>query len=542
MRKIQTILMSVTDKSGLVEFAEGLLTMNPELKIIASGGTARTLKEAGLSPVSISDYTNFPECFGGRVKTLHPMIAGGILFQRGLQDEEAKQLGIDPIDMVVCNLYDFEKAASEGLEIDKLIEFLDIGGSTLIRASVKNYSGVAIVVDPIDYSSLLEEIEVSGGLSYNTHEELAVKAINLSADYEALLAEDFTERLKNEKTCRPLLVEGEKLRYGENPDQEAWVYKFRDQGGVAKADILTGKELSYNNYEDATVAYNAAQKLSQITEKPGVAIIKHGGICGYATGATLPRAFQFAWEGDPKSAFGSVIAINHSVTEELIPELEKKFIEMILAPSFSDELIEWAKETYPNLRLLRLPNGHSGKLVYKNISGGMLIQTYKESLYPSEEDVFLKTLGDAGVVTKQKPDPNQRGLFQFAATAVNFAKSNTVAITRELGQEEYQVIGLGAGQPNRVDCLQRLAIPRAIDNLRREHESDDSYDPRDDLSKCVLSSDGFFPFDDSIRYAANMGLKYCIQPGGSKRDQTVIQAANECGMCMILTGIRNFSH
>ena len=542
MKKIQTVLMSVTDKTGLVEFANGLVAANPNLTIIASGGTAKTLEEAGLKPIQISDYTNFSECFGGRVKTLHPMIAGGILFHRGLHDDEAEQLGIKPIDMVVCNLYDFEKAVSEGLEIDKLVEYLDIGGSTLIRASVKNYRGVAIVVDPIDYDSLLQEIKENGTLSFNTHEELAVKAINLSADYEALLAEDFTERLRNEKTCRPLLVEGEKLRYGENPDQEAWVYKFRDQGGVAQADILSGKELSYNNYEDATVAYNAAQKLHQLTQKPGVAIIKHGGICGYATGASLSRAFQLAWEGDPKSAFGSVIAINQPVTEELTPELEKKFIEVILAPSFSESFIDWAKETYPNLRLLRLPNGHCGKLVYKNISGGMLIQTHKDNLFPAEEDVFLESIGHSGVVTEQKPLPEQRGLFQFAATTAYFAKSNTVVISRQVGPEEYQVIGLGAGQPNRVDCLRLLAIPRAIDNLRREHPENTGYDPREDLSHCVLASDGFFPFDDSIRYAADMGLKYCIQPGGSKRDQTVIEAANQCGMCMILTGVRNFSH
>lgn len=535
--------MSVTNKAGLVEFAQSLHEHNPNVTIIASGGTAKTLKNAGLDPVSISEYTNFPECFGGRVKTLHPMIAGGVLFQRGLHDSEAEKLGIKPIDMVVCNLYDFEQAASQGLEMDKLIEYLDIGGSTLIRSAVKNYQSVAVVVDPSDYFKLTQELKETDRLSLETYEDLAVKAINLSADYEALLAEDFSERLKNEKTCRPLLVEGEKLRYGENPDQEAWVYKFRDQGGVAQASILSGKELSYNNYEDATVAYNAAQRLFLLTQKPGVAIIKHGGICGYATGRDLPRAFQLAWEGDPKSAFGSVIAVNHLVSEDLIPHLEKKFIEVILAPDFSEGFIDWAKETSPNLRLLKLPNGHAGKLVYKNISGGMLIQTYKEQLFPIDEDALFQHLSDSsGVATSQKPDPNKKGLFRFAATAVNFAKSNTVAITREVGPEEYQVIGIGAGQPNRVDCLQRLALPRAIENLRREHEAEEGYDPRDDLASCVMASDGFFPFDDSIRYAAEMGLKYCIQPGGGKRDHKVIEAANQCGMCMILTGVRNFSH
>ncbi|NGX57516.1 MAG: Bifunctional purine biosynthesis protein PurH [Chlamydiae bacterium] len=542
MKKVSTVLMSVTDKTGLVEFATQLKTVNPDLTIIASGGTAKTLKEARIDTLSISDYTNYPECFGGRVKTLHPMIAGGILFRRGLHDDEAKKLGIKPIDMVVCNLYDFEAAIGEGLEIDKLIEYLDIGGSTLIRAAVKNYTGVVVVVDPHDYPTIIDEMEVDGSVCLETRENLAVKAINLSADYEALLAEDFTERLKDEKTCRPLLVQGEKLRYGENPDQEAWVYKFHDQQGIAQADVLSGKKLSYNNYEDATIAYNAAQNLCNLTPFPGIAIIKHGGICGYATGTNLPRAFQLAWEGDIKSAFGSVIAINNPVTIELVPELEKKFIEVIIAPSFSDEFIEWAKETTPNLRLLRVPNGHKGKLIYKNISGGMLIQTNKDNFYPSGEDMFVHKMGNYGVVTKQKPPSSQHGLFQFAVTAVNFAKSNTIAIAREVKPNEYQLIGIGAGQPNRVDCLQLLAIPRAIENLKRENQGKENYDPREDLSKCVLASDGFFPFDDSIRYAAEMGLKYCIQPGGSKRDQTVIDAADECGICMIFTGIRNFSH
>lgn len=542
MNAINTVLMSVTNKSGLVEFAAELKEVNPNVTIISSGGTAKALKEGGIETVALSDYTKFPECFGGRVKTLHPLIAGGILFRRGIHDAEAKTLGVKPIDMVVCNLYDFESAIHDGLEMDKLIEYLDIGGSTLIRAAIKNYTSVAVVVDPFDYGLLSEELKNQGSLSLETLENLAVKAINLSADYEALLAEDFTERLNNEKTCRPLLVQGQQLRYGENPDQEGWVYKFHDQQGIAHADILSGKKLSYNNYEDATVAYNAAQNLMQITSNPGVAVIKHGGICGYATGRTLSKAFQLAWEGDSKSAFGSVIAINSPVTSDLISSLEKKFIEVIIAPSFSEDFISWAKESAPNLRLLKLSNGYKGKLVYKNISGGMLVQTYKESLCPDQKDIFVQNMGDKGVVTKQKPSSELIGLFQFASITVHFAKSNTVAIVREIAPGEFQLIGIGAGQPNRVDCLQLLAIPRAVENLKRENGHQDNYDPKLDLSKCVMASDGFFPFDDSIRYAAEMGLKYCIQPGGSKRDQMIIKTADECGICMIFTGIRNFSH
>lgn len=538
MSTIRTVLVSVTDKTGLIEFAMGLQSYNSGITFIASGGTAKTLEMGGINPISLPDYTGFPECFDGRVKTLHPKIAGGLLYKRGKHDQEAEDLEVKPIDMVICNLYDFESALSKELEFDELIEHMDIGGSTLIRSAIKNYSHVAVVVDPVDYTEILEELETSKSLSFETHKNLAVKAINYSADYESMLAEEFTDKLANEKTSRPVLVHGQQLRYGENPDQQAWVYQFEDQTGIAQAKILSGKELSYNNYEDATVAYNAVQRLLDISDNPGVAIIKHGSLCGYSVASTLYKAFHLAWEGDPKSAFGSVIAFNRTVTEEIVPLLQKKFIEVILAPEFSPSLVSWVKETYPNLRLLQVPNGHMGKLIYKNISGGMLVQTNKEAFYSiNETDIHTD-----GVVTKLKPTAEQKSLFQFAVTAVNFAKSNTIAIARKLSDGEFQLLGMGAGQPNRVDCLEKLAIPRAIENLQREHQNDASYDPLQDLSGCVLASDGFFPFDDSVRYAAKCGLKFCIQPGGSKKDQQVIKAADELGMCMIFTGNRYFSH
>jgi phosphoribosylaminoimidazolecarboxamide formyltransferase / IMP cyclohydrolase len=535
---MKTVLVSVTDKMGLIEFANGLKSYYPDITFIASGGTAKTLEMGGHDPISISDYTGFPECFEGRVKTLHPKIAGGLLFKRGDHDSEAEKLGVSPIDMVICNLYDFESALSEDLAFDELVEHMDIGGSTLIRSAIKNYFHVAVVVDPIDYDDILDELESSRDISLQTRKKLAVKAINYSADYESLLAEEFTERLANEKTSRPVLVQGQQLRYGENPDQKAWVYQFEDQAGIAQADVLSGKELSYNNYEDATVAYNAVQQLTGISDNAGVAVVKHGSLCGYAVAKNLYKAFHHAWEGDPKSAFGSIVAFNSTVTEELVPLLQKKFIEVILAPDFSETLISWVKETYPNLRLLKIPNGFNGKLIYKNISGGMLVQTNREAFNEMDES----DLQSNGVVTKHRPSPKQKKLFQFAISAVNFAKSNTIAIAREVGEEEFQLLGIGAGQPNRVDCLERLAIPRAIENLQRENEGNTEYDPLADLSKCVMASDGFFPFDDSIRSAAKFGLKYCIQPGGSKRDQQVIKTADELGMCMIFTGKRYFSH
>jgi len=546
---IKTALFSVTNKSGLKAFAQGLRDINLSLEIIASGGTAKTLQEGNIPFIPLHEYTGFPECFNGRVKTLHPMVPGGILLRRGKDDEEASKLGIKPIDLVVCNLYDFEEAArNQDTPIRELIEWMDIGGSTLIRSACKNYSYVTVIVDPNDYPTVLHEIANNEGkISLNTRERLAVKGINLSADYEGLLAKEFTKRLTNEETHRPHLVKGRQLRYGENPDQKAWVYNFADQEGIAKANVLGGKELSYNNYEDATVAYHAAQELLGLEAKYGVSIIKHGSLCAYASGNTLSEAFKYAWEGDSKSAYGSVIAFTSEVTEDLINEIKNKFIEVLIAPSFTKPFTEWAEKEKPRLRLLELPNQCNNTMQYKNISGGMLVQTRKETLIgPTFERLFQPSKSDdskqVGVVTQRTPEPNQKGLFAFGIAAVNYAKSNAVAIVREPKPGIYQLLGMGAGQPNRVDSLERLAIPKAVENLQLEHEFNPTYDPKTDLAKCVIASDGFFPFDDSIRYAASSGIKCCIQPGGSKRDPDVIKAANELDMCMVFTGERYFYH
>jgi len=542
---IRRALISVTDKTGLKELIKGLKEHTEHLEIIASGGTAAALEEYGFPYTALKSYTGFPECFDGRVKTLHPKVAGGILMRKEKDDEEAKELGIQPIDLVICNLYDFQKASLKaGLGTSELMESMDIGGSTLIRSACKNYNNVAVVVDPKDYPLFIHELKVNkGSVSLQTRENFAVKGINASADYEALLAKVLTKRITKEDTQRPRLSRGRKLPYGENPDQEAWVYDFEEQEGLAKAEVLCNKELSYNNYEDSTVAYHAAQELLNLKAKFGVAIIKHGSLCAYATGNSLNEAFEMAWEGDSKSAYGSVIAITSPITNELRDQIKNKFVEVLIAPDFDPSFVEWASTHKKRLRLVKVPNGLVSPFSYKNISGGMLVQTRKQTLVPENfEQFFTREEKNRGIVTKEAPTEAQYPLFAFGISAVNYAKSNAVAIVREAKPGCYQLIAMGAGQPNRVDSLERLAIPKAIENLQHEHHFNPEYDPKVDLGKCVIASDGFFPFDDSIRFATSAGIKFCVQPGGSKRDAEVIETADKAGMCMVMTGSRYFFH
>ena len=529
MIPIRKALLSVTDKTGLVELAKALIKSNPDITLIASGGTAKTLDEAGIMTTPISQYTCFPECFGGRVKTLHPTIAGGILQRRGIDDGRAEELGIAPIDMVVCNLYAFEKYTDRPFE--ELIEHMDIGGSTLIRAACKNYLSVACVTDPTDYRALIDELLANkGALSLETRKNLAAKAINTSADYEARLAENFTLHLTEEKTHRPKFSNGKKLRYGENPDQMASL--FTNGKGLAAGKVLSGKELSYNNYEDGTVAYLAAQEL--IPYGIGAAVVKHGSLTGFATGKTCLQAFSRAWQGDSKSAFGSVIALNSFAQTDLIEQLATTFIEVLIAPKFADEIVSWAAKNKPNLRLIETENGQKPEILYKSVSGGVLIQTPKQSFFPFPLEQML----EKQIVTKKKAIGSMKGLFAFGVIAVNFAKSNAIAIVREYEPEFYQLIGMGAGQPNRIDSLMRLAIPKALENLRNEGAEN----PKEKLGSCLLCSDGFFPFDDSIKAAAEEGIRFIAQPGGSIRDDEIIKAADESGLCMLNTCSRYFSH
>ncbi len=521
---IKTALFSVTDKDGIEELAKGLLKQNCELTLLASGGTGNCLTTAGFDVTEISDYTETEESFDGRVKTLHPKIAGGLLFKRGKHEKEAKQRSIPAIDLLVCNLYDFKKKAQENSELEELVEEIDIGGVTLIRAAAKNHEAVTVVVDPADYPLLLKELDQFGGITLLTRRHLAAKALNATADYDAMIAETLTRKLTGEETKRVKLSRGKQLRYGENPDQEGWLYHL-GQGGIADAEVLGGKALSYNNIEDATAAYRAAQELCAITDLPGVAIIKHGNLCGYAAAPTLQRAFELAWEGDPKSAFGSVVACTKAVSEGLTEQLRGKFIELLIAPDFEERAEVWLHEKKPNARLLKVGFHRREELLYRTVSGGLLVQSSKKE----------KPTSPWSYVT-QKERSGEESLLRFAVAAVSNAKSNAVALVRELEPRTLQLLAIGAGQPNRVDSLEKLAIPRALENLEREGKTEEA------LSSCVLASDGFFPFADSIEAAAHYGIGCCVQPGGSKRDKEVIAAADRAEMSMVFTGERYFTH
>jgi phosphoribosylaminoimidazolecarboxamide formyltransferase / IMP cyclohydrolase len=524
-------LFSVTDKTGLEEFGKELQRIFPKLEMLASGGTAKMFASAGISCTPISQQTQFPECFGGRVKTLHPAILGGILQRRGVDDEEAAGLGIAPIDLVVCNLYLFDS----NKKMEELAESMDIGGSTMIRAACKNFSSVGVIVDPNDYPAVLEELRANQKLSRETRVRLAVKAMRMSAEYEARIAEALAEQAGH----RWIPLENErKLSYGENPDQEAWVYSFDKEEGIASANVLGGKPLSYNNYEDASQSFFAMQRIFD-QNAAAAAIVKHGGLCGLATGKDLRAAFQRAWDGDSKSAFGSVIALSQEVDESFGEVLKSHFIEVVLAPAFSPGFLAWTSYAKPSLRLLQVRFDAEASRLYRGISGGLLVQTSKKELYPQSK-TWLQPMGSdkIGVATKRLPQIGQENLFRFCLAAVQSVKSNAIVLVREYEPSLYQLIGVGGGQPNRIDSLQRLALPKAIEILKHEN----CKDVRKALGEIVLASDGFFPFADSIQAAADAGIQIFLQPGGSVRDPEVIEEADKRGLCMIFTGQRYFSH
>ncbi len=543
--RIKRALFSVSDKQGLVPFAKELLKIDDSIHIISTGGTAKALAAADIPFVPLSEKTQFPECFDGRVKTLHPVIFGGILYRRGKDEQEAKHLQIEPIDLIVCNLYPFEKISQDpNSDMAELLESMDIGGSSLIRSACKNFFSVAIIADPQDYPAIVEELRVNqGALSLETRKRLAVKAMQTSAAYEALIASEFSKRLQNESTLHLPLSKGRKLCYGENPDQEAWVYCFEKQQGVASAKILGGKELSYNNYEDASQAFLAIQRLCEMEKQPIAAIVKHGSLSGFATGRTVKDAFHKAWSGDAKSAFGSIVALSQPVEEDFHQGLKDRFIEILLAPAFSPSFVEWASVSRPNLRLLQVSFDDVAPLLFRGISGGMLIQTPKKDLCTSLQQLFHRVEIDAkqkiGVVTKRMPEIEQIGLFRFGIVAAHSVKSNATVIVQEYAPGFHQLIGVGGGQPNRVDSLQKLALPKALENLKNDVGEKNA---KEALEKTVLVSDGFFPFADTVAQAAEYGIKTCLQPGGSIRDLEVIEAADHNDLCMIFTGQRYFNH
>jgi phosphoribosylaminoimidazolecarboxamide formyltransferase/IMP cyclohydrolase len=516
MPNIQRVLISVTDKTGIADFARGLAALGCE--IISTGGTARALKEAGLSVRDIAEVTGFPEMLDGRVKTIHPKIAAGVLAIRDNPEhqEALRAHGIATIDMVVVNLYAFEKAAARvDATVPDLIENIDIGGPTLIRAAAKNYQDVAVVVSPSDYSPILEEMK-GGGVSLATRWRLAQKAFRMTADYDRAISarlariEVQDEKYADSTPALPPLLDVRAprvldLRYGENPHQAAALYAA-GSSGVAGGRQLHGKELSYNNLVDLDAAWQLACEF----DEPASAIIKHTNPCGCAEQATLVESYRKAFECDPQSAYGGVLAFNRVLDEETAREIAKTFIEAIAAPDYSAEALAilTAKKS---LRLLKVEAGESAGLVIKSISGGFLAQT---------PDVHRLDRALTELKTERAPSEEEWRAMLFGWKVAKHVKSNAIVYARA-----GQTTAVGAGQMSRVDSVKIGAMKAVLP-----------------LAGTVVASDAYFPFPDGVEEAAKHGITAVIQPGGSVRDQEVIAAANRLGLAMVFTGVRHFRH
>ncbi|HVO60511.1 MAG TPA: bifunctional phosphoribosylaminoimidazolecarboxamide formyltransferase/IMP cyclohydrolase [Terriglobales bacterium] len=518
MSKIQRAILSVTDKTGLVDFAHKLSGIGVEL--ISTGGTAKLLRDSAIQVKDISELTGFPEMLDGRVKTLHPKVHGGILHRR--EDPKHRtavaEHGIEPIDMVVVNLYAFEKtAAKPGVPFDELIENIDIGGPSMIRSAAKNFRDVAIVTSPTDYDAIAEELARSGGqLSLESKWKLAQKAFATTAAYDAAIASTLEKVSANgsfevhpthafPETLRLSFNKVMDLRYGENPHQRAAMYADGSGTGIANARQLQGKELSYNNIVDLQAAWDLAQEFAE----PVCAIIKHTNPCGTATGKTLVEAYKKALECDPVSAFGGVIGVNHPIDGPAAEEMAKLFVEAIAAPSFDDV----ARERFAakkNLRLVEVKHAPQ-KWVIKNVSGGILVQ---------DNDLRQLKESELKVVSKRAPTEQEKRALLFAWKICKHVKSNAIVYARD-GQS----VGVGAGQMSRVDSCKIGAMKAVLP-----------------LKGTVAASDAFFPFPDGVEEIGKAGSTAIIQPGGSVRDQEVIEAADRLGLAMVFTGIRHFRH
>ena len=516
--RIQRAILSVTDKTGLVEFARKLSDLRVEL--ISTGGTAQLLRQSGINVKDISELTGFPEMLDGRVKTLHPKVHGGILHRR----ENASHLsavaehGILPIDMVVVNLYAFEKTAAKAdVHFDELIENIDIGGPSMIRSAAKNFQDVAIVTSPSDYDRIAEELSQSGGeLSLDTRWRLAQKAFATTAAYDAAIAStlervssngrfEFHEAAGFPQNLRLSFTKAVDLRYGENPHQKAALYSDGSGRGVANGRQLQGKELSYNNIVDLQAAWELAQEF----DEPACAIIKHTNPAGAATGATLVEAYRKALECDPVSAFGGVIGVNRPVDGVAAEEMAKLFLEVIGAPEF-DAGAKAKFAAKKNLRLMEITDAPQ-KWVIKNVSGGVLLQ---------DADVRPLAESDLKVVSKRPPTEEEKRALLFAWKVCKHVKSNAIVYARD-----GQTVGVGAGQMSRVDSCKIGAMKAVLP-----------------LKGTVAASDAFFPFPDGVEEIARAGATAIIQPGGSVRDQEVIETADRLGLAMVFTGVRHFRH
>ncbi|MEO7426247.1 MAG: bifunctional phosphoribosylaminoimidazolecarboxamide formyltransferase/IMP cyclohydrolase [Fibrobacteria bacterium] len=536
---MKTALLSVSDKTGLLEFAQALTAL--EIRILSTGGTLKFLKDKGIPALAISEYTGSPEILDGRVKTLHPKIHGGLL---GIRDNEShrqamRENAIEAIDIVAVNLYPFrETVAKPDVALEDAIENIDIGGPAMLRSSAKNYRFVTVVCDPADYGQVAAELRREGDTSPATRQALALKVFRHTADYDSAIEEYLSSALAKSPSLRLSFTDGKTLRYGENDHQKATFFLERDavsgqEPNLGSARQLHGKELSFNNLVDADAALESVRELQ---EAPAVSIIKHMNPCGYATGDTLAEAFEAAWEGDPVSAFGSVIAVTRPLDLATAEALKGRFVELLIAPGFAPDALEYLRKKSKDIRLLDIGTMMPAKerKVYKHILGGMLVQ---------DRDVELNRKWESP--TKAALPDRMKGLALFTWKACKHVKSNAIVIGQEYAPGKYALVGMGPGQPNRIDSNLKLCQPRARENLRRQAEQK-GLEPeayvREALSRCVMASDAFFPFDDNVVAAHEGGLRYILQPGGSLRDPEVIATADKLGVAMVFTGTRHFRH
>ncbi len=511
-------LLSVSDKAGIVEFAQRLVS-EFGFDIISSGGTAKTLKDAGIPVTKVSDYTGSPEILGGRVKTLHPKIHGGILARKDLPEHLAdlEPNGIRGIDLVVVNLYPFEQTiAKPNVTLEDAIENIDIGGPAMVRASAKNHAHLTILTNPDQYDRYLEEFKTqNGNVSLKFRQQTALAAFQHTAAYDSAISAYLAEQIAEEPTAMPQRfgrsgTQLQALRYGENPHQSAaWYQTGATKTGWAAATQLQGKELSYNNLVDLEAARRIIAEF--IDSDPTATIVKHTNPCGSAMGSTIVEAYTKAFNADSTSAFGGIVALNRPIDAATATELSKTFLECVVAPGCDDEARAiLAKKV--NVRLLILPDLLGGsEQVIKDIAGGFLVQA---------ADTLIANPNDWSVVTDLKPTPAELQELLFAWKICKHVKSNAIVITKDR-----TTLGVGAGQMNRVGSA-KIAIEQAANKIQG----------------AVLASDGFFPFDDSVRSAAAAGIKLLVQPGGSMRDGESIAAANELGIVMVMTGVRHFMH
>ncbi|MBR5318380.1 MAG: bifunctional phosphoribosylaminoimidazolecarboxamide formyltransferase/IMP cyclohydrolase [Peptococcaceae bacterium] len=509
---VKRALISVSDKTGVVEFARELTALGYE--IVSTGGTSKALQAADVPVIGISDVTGFPEILEGRVKTLHPSVHGGIL-AKGTDEHMAvlAEHNIKPIDLVVVNLYPFQATvAKPDVTLADAIENIDIGGPTMVRSAAKNHDRVAIVVNPARYESIIAELKEAGELSLETKRFLALEAFQHTAQYDAAISHYLTDAFGAEPLAGEIAFGGQKiqeLRYGENPHQKAAFYRsgIPVSGTVANAKQLNGKELSYNNIVDVDAAWQLVNEFAQ----PAAVIVKHTNPCGTAIGATLEEAYARAYEADSVSAFGGIIAVNRPMNKATAEQVIETFMEAVIAPSFDADAVEVLK-TKKNLRLLEVGEKAAGnELWIEKVSGGFLVQ---------ERDNHNLKLEDCKVVTEKVPTEEEMTELIFAWNIVKHVKSNAIVVTKD-GQS----IGVGAGQMNRVGSA-NIAFEQAGEKCKG----------------AVLASDAFFPFRDTIDAAAKAGITAVIQPGGSMRDQESIDACNEHGIAMVFTGVRHFKH